>query len=309
LKAKRDAAAKWKAEQESAARLKAEEEAAAALKLKAAKAQKRQEEKEAIKIASDIKKIEKKTGLPNRDSVEDSTAVLFSALTKKKKPGKAEKAAAAAKSQGPCDKCDGTHHESVCPHFKNKQRSSHRDAVDMYNKNKKSKAARGGGGCVDDDEEDDDDEPVIVSSRQVSVVSQPGDGNCLFHSMAHGLRSARAGRETSASSLRMELEDYMASHPHEEISDTPISDYILWDSQTSVKAYTGRMRSGNDWGGAIEIAVCARIKNVEIHVYEKKGGNFIRISKFEATNSDSAPRVVSVLYGGRCHYDAMVVRR
>ena len=306
--------AKLKADQE-AARLKAEEEAAVKLRVEeaAAEAQMIQDKKQAVKIAASIKKIENKTGLPNRDSIEDPTAALFSVMTKKKKRSKgvSKAAEAALKSQGPCDKCDGKHHESACPYFKNKSRSNHRDAVDMYNKIKKKKS-RGGSNGDHDDDDDDDDEPVIISARQVNVTPQPGDGNCLFHSMSHGLKVTRGGGCTAAS-LRMELEDYIAAHPNEEISDTPISDYILWDSQMSVKAYTNKMRVGNDWGGAIEIAVCATIKNVEVHVYEKKGNKFIRISKFAAggarSGSTSAPPVVSVLYGGRCHYDAMTIRR
>ena len=303
LKAEQEEAARLKAWQEEAARLKAEQEALvranAELQRKAAEKRKA-DEAVAKKIASDIKKIEEKTGLPQRDSVQDPTAVLFSAMTKKNSSSVDK----APKKSGPCDKCDGDHHESQCPYFKNKARLKHRDATDMYDKKKAQKSGCASAVC------DDDEKPLVYTSKEVSVTSQPGDGNCLFHSLSYGLRRSRStsGRGETAPALRMELEDYIAAHPHDEISDTPLSDYILWDSQSSVKAYTNRMRVGNDWGGAIEIAICARIKNVEIHVYEKRGSNFVRISKFDCGDSGGNPKILNILYGGRCHYDALDIR-
>lgn len=60
------------------------------------------------------------------------------------------------------------------------------------------------------------------------------------------------------------------------------------------------------WGGGIEMAACSRLKQVNVHVYEQKGGNnFKRISCF---NNPKAVKTVHVLYQGRMHYDALVVR-
>ena len=35
-----------------------------------------------------------------------------------------------------------------------------------------------------------------------------------------------------------------------------------------MRDYGARMRTGNHWGGAIEMAVCAHIRDVAVDVYE-----------------------------------------
>jgi hypothetical protein len=265
--------------------------------------------------------------------VDDAHSVLLAALGGAPKKKKKELPVPVQKKpSGPCDKCDGPHDETVCPYFKGKARESHNDALDMYEKKKRSKnkgAAAGGdkkkksGEGGDSDGDDDDGEPVVLSANQASVAKQPGDGSCLFHSLSHGLRRCGAGPASQhAGTLRIELEDWIEAHAEASMGGTKLSDWVLWDSGTRVKPYTQRMRESNDWGGALEIAVCARLRDVEIHVYEQSRGNrnFTRISRFRPDadrNAASAqPRhnmkghqrkVVSVLYGGRCHYDGLEV--
>jgi hypothetical protein len=62
--------------------------------------------------------------------------------------------------------------------------------------------------------------------------------------------------------------------------------------------------SGNTWGGGIEMAALTRMKNVNVHVYEKCDEGFRRISNFDSPN---ATKTISVLYKGRMHYEGLVV--
>merc|ERR1712181_184880 len=126
--------------------------------------------------------------------------------------------------------------------------------------------------------------PVLKHAR---VVPQPGDGSCLFHSLSHGLRS------TNASKLRAEIADYIAANPNSTVADNPIKDWVLWDT-------------GSQWGGAVELAVCAKVKRMHVHVYERGQGGFRRISSFEG-DVGSGAGVINLLYGGRVHYDALEV--
>jgi hypothetical protein len=141
------------------------------------------------------------------------------------------------------------------------------------------------------------------------VIRQPGDGNCLYHALAHGL-----GSGTSAGALRRELAEWVKGHPTERIADTPLSDWVLWDSGECAQEYARRMaRSG--WGGGIEMAACARLRRVNIHVYERKGGSsmgtFKRISCFDVPRTGGVraggtpARTLHVLYCGGVHYDAL----
>ena len=275
-----------------------------------------------------------------RATVEDTTQVLLTAMSKGSR-GRKERRTAPLSScttpaaAGPCDKCDGPHHESVCPHFKGRTREKHKDATDMYHRKLNGGNADIGhsSGADCNSIEPPHDPYSQVSSSAVKVIPQPGDGSCLFHSMSHALgalghltsarnRQARVAAN-SAAGLRLEIENYIAGHPDETIGGTTISDWVLWDSQVNVATYAARMRYGNGWGGAVEIAVCARLMGVVIQVFERKNSHFVRISRFEpteisdddeedvnGTNSSTTHLglgIVNILYGGRCHYDALKV--
>lgn len=106
-----------------------------------------------------------------------------------------------------------------------------------------------------------------------------------------------------------------------------MKEWVRWDSDRTLNAYTKRMTK-RGWGGGIEMAAFARLYGVGVHVYERStrlGYPFKRISKFAAppakrarlshpSSSSSAPPPatdqchVAVLYCGRSHYDALVPR-
>ncbi len=57
-------------------------------------------------------------------------------------------------------------------------------------------------------------------------------------------------------------------------------------------------------GGAIEIIACSILKNVSIHVYEKIGSNYKRISSF---NQKKPSKLINILYTGGVHYDSLII--
>lgn len=97
------------------------------------------------------------------------------------------------------------------------------------------------------------------------MIRQPGDGSCLFHSMSYGL-----GSRYNARIIRKEICAFIKSNPEFKISETPLRDWIKWDSGTSCSSYASRM-SGGAWGGGIEMAVASNIYRVNVHVYERSG--------------------------------------
>jgi len=205
--------------------------------------------------------------------VAEPQKALLAVLAKPKAPAKS--------GTGPCDKCDGPHDTDACPHFK-KSRDKHKDAWDRYGKD--GAGADGGAG-----------QHVVRSAK---VVSQPGDGSCLFHSLAYGLRFSSAGK------LRAEIADYIAANPTAEVADNPIKDWVLWDSGLDTTSYARSMRAGSRWGGAVELAICAKVHRVRVDVYERSRAGFVRISSFEGDGGPGAG-TVNLLYGGRVHYDAL----
>jgi hypothetical protein len=132
--------------------------------------------------------------------------------------------------------------------------------------------------------------------RNARVISQPGDGSCLFHSMSYGLKG------TTARSLRRDIASFVERNPTLNIADSPLADWVKWDSQSSVTTYARRMAISG-WGGGIEMAACSRLKGVNVHVYERSVGGFKRISCFDVPHAE---KTLHVLYRGGVHYDTLV---
>lgn len=127
-----------------------------------------------------------------------------------------------------CDKCDGKHETSVCPYFK-KDRDVHPDAQKNFYKKMGGTSLLPGA--------------ILKGAKE---KHQPGDGSCLFHSMSYGLSDG-----TTASSLRQSICDFIARNPSLKICETPLSDWVKWDSNQSPLDYAKKMSRGA-WGGGIE---------------------------------------------------------
>jgi hypothetical protein len=180
-----------------------------------------------------------------------------------------------------CDKCDGAHATDACPFFR-KAREDHPDARARGRKQLGEDCGR-----------------VEILSR-ARVIRQPGDGSCLFHSLCFGLRDG-----TTAHTLRWQICSFIEANPELLIADSPLTDWVLWDSASSVQAYCRKINSGA-WGGGIEMAVVAHMKRVAVHVYESRGAGYKRISRFPAHEGGDS-RVIRVLYRGGVHYDALAI--
>lgn len=116
-----------------------------------------------------------------------------------------------------CDKCDGKHDTSACPYYK-KDRDTHPDAQ------KNAFAKLGGISHLPGN-----------TIRFARVVRQPGDGSCLFHSISYGLGGISANR------LRSEVTAFIKENPSYSISETPLKEWVRWDSGSSVDEYCRRM--------------------------------------------------------------------
>jgi len=134
--------------------------------------------------------------------------------------------------------------------------------------------------------------------RSARVLRQPGDGNCLFHSLNACLASGG-----SASTLRREIATFLQQNPSLEIAGDTLEEWVRWDSNSTVSEYAKRMAYAG-WGGGIEMACCSLLKKVNVHVYEaiRRGSEFKRISCFD---SPTPTKTIHVLYQGGVHYDAL----
>lgn len=162
----------------------------------------------------------------------------------------------------------------------------------------KSGAGRGTGGAAAAGPSKD----ALVGQRlpkKTKLVRQPGDGNCLFHSLAHVLPG-----KIKAASLRKKICEYMEDFPALDISGTPLAEWVQMASQSSVEDYSRRMQRTGEWGGAPEIAVCARMEGLDVCVYQPVDDEFELMAEFLGGGSGSS--IVHILYSGRMHYDALM---
>jgi hypothetical protein len=183
-----------------------------------------------------------------------------------------------------CDRCDGPHRSSRCPDF-SKERENHPDA--LVRRHAEEGATTGAS------------TPVHVVLGE--VVRMPGDGSCMFHALNFGT-PPEDGSNYTADILRVEIAYFIGKNAAFEVCGSPLSDWIEWDSRKSVSDYVKGIAWHGAWGGGIELAVYAHLFNCEVHVYDRYGVGYRRISRF-AQGSPGPP--VSVLYVGGSHYDAL----
>ena len=157
--------------------------------------------------------------------------------------------AATAAPAGTCDKCDGAHATDSCPHFRKAR-------------NVKASGALGSAPRSIYDAGSTDAHFVLRNAR---IARQPGDGSCLFHSLA--FFAAQMG---SARKVRNSIARFIRTHPKLSIADSPLRDWIKWESGSGVKRYADKMAMGGVWGGGIEMAVFSRLAKINVHVYERE---------------------------------------
>ena len=139
------------------------------------------------------------------------------------------------------------------------------------------------------------------------LVRSPGDSNCLFSAMSHGLRDGLTARM-----LREEAVDFIRANPMFEISPgISLSEWIDQETGMSILEYTDRMARGGH-GGVIEMAVVAVVKNCNVEVYEQlqdgrgldnRDLRFKRTSVFQGGINPKG--IARVVYQGGVHYDAL----
>lgn len=178
--------------------------------------------------------------------------------------------------RGTCDKCDGKHKTENCYIFK-KDREDHPDALLRKINNISDIDCR-------------------FHLNNARIIRQPADGNCLFHALAFGIG------KINHIHLRKGIAHWIFNNPNYIIADTPLKQWIYWESSKSINSYCKDIAKGG-WGGALEILACSRLLNINIFVYEYKANKFINISCF-VKKKETKP--IFILYSNRIHYDAMI---
>lgn len=184
-----------------------------------------------------------------------------------------------------CHRCgESNHNADNCPHFPQERDLN----VDAWSHFHNAPALEEGAG----------DNMHLVGAL---IERQPGDGHCLFHSLAAGL--CDIGEQSTGENLREELAEWLWTHEHIEVAGNTFAEWIHHDSQMTVHEYCAMMSCTRECGGGIEIKAFTILKEVNVDVYERGANSFHRIAC--VTCPSASDRTISVLYVSRCHYDLL----
>ena len=132
----------------------------------------------------------------------------------------------------------------------------------------------------------------------VQVVSQPDDGNCLFHAAANAVSNLDGGKCTAAE-VRAKVVNHFGRHKAEYTKS--------WDGELpnreasdSFDAYMSAIEKDRTWGGLLELRAIARIYDLRLVVFATP----LELEPFHL-HGQQRKRVVALRFNGR-HYDLLV---
>lgn len=135
-----------------------------------------------------------------------------------------------------------------------------------------------------------------------TITGIPGDGRCLFRSVAHGA-CIRSGKPSPDEALQKALADELRAMVADEFvrrrSETE------WFVEGDFDTYITQIRKPHVWGGEPELLMASHVLQMPITVYmhDDDCGGLIAIAEYGQEYGKEDP--IRVLYHGFGHYDAL----
>lgn len=160
--------------------------------------------------------------------------------------------------------------------------------------------------CADASKGKDDDHSKNGKRvyKDYSVIGIPGDGRCLFRSVAHGF-CLRSGKPSPSEKVQRELADELRARVADEFINR--RQETEWFVEGDFDTYVSQIRKSHVWGGEPELFMASHVLQMPITVYMKdeKAGGLITIAEYGQEYSKEDP--IRVLYHGFGHYDALLI--
>ncbi|XP_047342452.1 OVARIAN TUMOR DOMAIN-containing deubiquitinating enzyme 4 [Impatiens glandulifera] len=155
-----------------------------------------------------------------------------------------------------------------------------------------------------------EDSSVMFSQKKkvwtdYSVIGIPGDGRCLFRSVAHGA-CLRSGKPAPNGSLQKELADKLRVLVADEFVKRRKE--TEWFVEGEFDAYVSEIRKPLVWGGEPELFMASHVLQMPITVYmiDENSGGLISIVEY-GQEEYGKENPIQVLYHGFGHYDALLI--
>ncbi|XP_057982462.1 OVARIAN TUMOR DOMAIN-containing deubiquitinating enzyme 4 isoform X2 [Malania oleifera] len=132
----------------------------------------------------------------------------------------------------------------------------------------------------------------------------PGDGRCLFRSVAHGA-CLRSGKPAPSESLQRELADELRARVADEFVKR--REETEWFIEGNFDTYVSQIRKPHIWGGEPELLMASHVLQMPITVYmhDENSGGLISIAEYGQEYGKENP--IRLLYHGFGHYDALQI--
>uniref|UniRef100_A0A453L411 Ubiquitin thioesterase OTU n=2 Tax=Aegilops tauschii subsp. strangulata TaxID=200361 RepID=A0A453L411_AEGTS len=137
---------------------------------------------------------------------------------------------------------------------------------------------------------------------EYSVTGIPGDGRCLFRSVAHG-ECIRSGKPIPNENLQRKLADDLRTLVADEFIKRRTE--TEWFIEGDFDTYVSQIRKPHVWGGEPELLMASHVLQMPITVYmrEEAAGGLIAIAEYGQEYGKEDP--IRVLYHGCGHYEAL----
>lgn len=137
-----------------------------------------------------------------------------------------------------------------------------------------------------------------------SVIGIPGDGRCMFRSVAHGA-CLRSGRPAPDEHFQRQLADELRTKVADEFIKR--REETEWFVEGDFDTYVSQIRKPQVWGGEPELLMASHVLQmpITVYMYDKDAGALIAIAEYGEEYGKENP--VRVLYHGYGHYDALQI--
>lgn len=137
-----------------------------------------------------------------------------------------------------------------------------------------------------------------------SITGIPGDGRCLFRSVAHGA-CLRAGKPVPNESCQRELADDLRARVADEFVKRRKE--TEWFVEGNFDTYVSNIRKPHVWGGEPELFIASHVLRmpITVYMYDKDCGGLISIAEYGEEYGKDNP--IRILYYGFGHYDALQI--
>uniref|UniRef100_A0A7N2M3U4 Ubiquitin thioesterase OTU n=1 Tax=Quercus lobata TaxID=97700 RepID=A0A7N2M3U4_QUELO len=139
-----------------------------------------------------------------------------------------------------------------------------------------------------------------------SITGIPGDGRCLFRSVAHGA-CLRSGKPAPNESLQRELADDLRAKVADEFIKR--REETEWFVEGDFDTYVSHIKKPHVWGGEPELFLASHVLQmpITVYMYDEDAGGLISIAEYGQEYGKENP--IRVLYHGFGHYDALQMPR